>query len=178
MNTSQPGSSSTLVKLILTTILFGVTIYFFTIVFVTGDLLWFVKGFNERPARIVVYHNGQSEEWHPGEPGYDLLSEAIRQSLDRGVVRQTGIGMGDTTLQDAYKKYVTVEAFFGKPVKLHSHFYTGHPDQMLFPITGRHSELTVVYLGDSGQYRVNPPELKTVQPIRDALLQLGISIDE
>jgi len=157
--------------------LFGVLIYFLTIVYTTQDPLWFAKGFNSRPTRIVVYHNGQHSEWHPGEPGYDLLAEAVRQSLDQGIVRQTGIGMGDMTLQDAYNKYVSVEAFFGRPVKLHTHFYTGNPDQMLFPITGRHSELTVVYLGDNGQYRVNPPELKTVQPIRDALVQLGISID-
>jgi hypothetical protein len=178
MNVSRPGSSSTLIKLILVTLLFGALIYFLTILFVTQDPLWFVKGFDQRPARIVVYHHGQRSEWRPAEAGYDLLAEAVRQSLDQGVVRQTGIGMGEATLQEAYNKYVTVEAFFGAPVKLHASFYTGHPDRMLFPITGRHSELTVVYLGDSGEYRVNPPELKTVQPIRDALVQLGISLDE
>ncbi len=175
---NRPGSSSALVKLILVTILFGVVIYFLTIVFVTQDALWFIRGFNERPVRIVVYHHGQRSEWRPRDPGYALLAEAVRRSLDGGVVRQSGIGMGDNTLQDAYARYVSVEAFFSKPVKLHAHFYTGHPDHMLFPITGRHSELTVVYLGDSGGYRVNPPVLKTVQPVRDALVQLGISLDE
>jgi hypothetical protein len=85
--------------------------------------------------------------------------------------------MGEETLQDAYRKYLTVEAFFGNPVKLHANFYTGHPVQMLFPITGRHSDLNVVLLADGRGYQVNPPALNTLQPLRDALVELSFPVE-
>ena len=81
--------------------------------------------------------------------------------------------MSDASLLDAYTRYVTVEAFFSHPVKLHAWFDTGQPTRMLFPITGRHSDLSIVVLGQGGKYLANPPVLKTIQPIRDALDQLG-----
>jgi CelD/BcsL family acetyltransferase involved in cellulose biosynthesis len=83
------------------------------------------------------------------------------------------LGFSQLSLDDAYNLYVTVEAFFGRPVKLHAPFNTGHPTQMLFPVTGRHSDLNVALLGEQGQYLSAPPRLKTIQPIKDALRKQG-----
>jgi hypothetical protein len=177
VNQSRPGRSGTLFKMILVIVLFILVIYLGTIFFVTQDPLWFISSFNELPVRVLVYYNGEKYEYLPGDPDFALLAEAIRQSLDGGVLRQSGIGLGEETLKEAYAKYVTVEAFFGRPVKLHANFYTGHPVKMLFPITGRHSELGVVVLGDERGYQVNPPVLKTLQPLRDALVELNFLID-
>ena len=163
--------------MILVVILFILAIYLGTIFFVTQDPLWFVSSFDEKPVHIVVYHNGGKSEWQVGDPGFDLLADGVRQSLDQGVLRQSGIGIGEETLADAYAKYVTVEAFFSHPVKLHANFFTGHPVQMLFPITGRHSDLTVVFLGDGRGYLVNPPALNTIQPLRDALVELNLPVE-
>jgi hypothetical protein len=44
---------------------------------------------------------------------------------------------------------------------------------MLFPITGRHSDLSVVFLGRNGQYMAGGPVLQTTEPIRGALRALG-----
>lgn len=177
MNQTRPGRNSTLFKMILVIILFVLVVYLGTIFFVTQDPLWFVSSFDEKPVRILVYHDGEKSEYRPGDPGFSQLAEGVRQSLDAGVLRQSGIGMGEETLQDAYRKYLTVEAFFGNPVKLHANFYTGHPVQMLFPITGRHSDLNVVLLGDGRGYQVNPPALNTLQPLRDALVELSFPVE-
>lgn len=169
-------STASLIKMILVVVGFGLFVYLFTIAFVAQDFFWFKKGFVEKPVRVVVYHQGQRIEYRSGQPGYELLANAIQQSLSRGVVRQSGIGLGEQTLFEAKTKYTTVEAYFLQPVKLHANFNTGHPTQMIFPITGRHSELSVVFLGDRGEYWVNGPVLKDMQPIRDALAQLNIPI--
>lgn len=163
--------------MILVVVLFAVLTYFLTIVFVSRDWLWFQDGFVGKPVRVVVYHQGQSTEYRSGQPGYDLLAGAVEQSLNSGVVRQSGIGMGEETLRDAYEKYVTVEAFFSQPVKLHAGFNTGSPNQMIFPMSGRHSELSVVFFGNNGNYRINGPVLKDLQPLRDALAQLQIPLN-
>lgn len=163
----------TLLKMILVVVIFIVATYFLTIVYVTGDWLWFRKGFDSRPYRIVVYQNGQPREFREGDDGYDTLAEAMRQSLDQGVYRASGVGLSEESLRDAYGKYLTVEVFFVQPVKLHASFFTGNPTQMLIPITGRHSELNVVFLGGKNGYNVNAPALKTTQPLREALTSLG-----
>jgi hypothetical protein len=138
------------------------------------DFLWFMKGFEDRPTLIVVYHHeGKRTELRPGQPGFDDLTAAIQASLAQGVDRPSGMGFSDASLLDAYTRYVSVEAFFDRPVKLHAWFNTGEPTQMLFPITGRHSELTIVLLGQNGQYLSSPPVLKTMAPIREALKTLG-----
>lgn len=141
--------------------------------FAAQDWLWFKRGFDEPPARIVVYHNGQRTELRAGQAGFDELAGAIQASLAQGVAQQSSIGLSDVSLQEAYALNVTLEVFFDRPVKLHAGYNTGHPTQMLFPITGRHSDLPIVFLGGNGQYAVNAPLLKTVEPIRKGLKLLG-----
>jgi hypothetical protein len=154
---------------------FGLVAAFVTIAFSAQDPLWFIGGygFEERPARIVIYQAGQRTELRPGQPGYTELAEAVRASLAQGVVRTSGIGLSEGSLQDAYSQFLTVETFFSRSVKLHAAFNTDYPTQMLFPITGRHSDQPIVFLGKDGTYMSGAPVLKTVQPIRDVLTALG-----
>jgi hypothetical protein len=165
---THPLKMALLVIVLLLLIVYG------TISVSAQDFLWFLKGFENRPTLIVVYHHeGKRTELRPGQPGFDDLTGAIQTSLAQGVDRPSGMGFSDASLLDAYTRYVSVEAFFDQPVKLHAWFNTGEPTQMLFPITGRHSELTIVLLGQNGQYLSSPPVLKTIEPIREALKTLG-----
>jgi len=163
----------TLIKLLLVIAIFFVAVYYFTVSFTTQDLTWFSAGFADLPYQVTVYQAGQKTEYRSGDPGFDQLAEAVRQALDEGVARQSGIGLSEDSLLDAYGKYLTVEVFFAQPVKLHAGFFTGYPTQMLFPLTGRHSDLNLVFLGGKNGYNVNAPALKTTQPLRDALAALG-----
>ena len=106
----------------------------------------------------------------------DLVEElagAVQTSLAQGFARLSNLGFSEKSLQDAYTRYVTLEVFFGQPVKMHTWFYPGRTTQMLFPITGSHSEMSVVLLGDEGHYRAGAPVLKTREPILEALKSLG-----
>jgi hypothetical protein len=138
------------------------------------DWLWFVPGFSERPVRIVVYNAGKRTELTPGVAGFTELSNAVVESLNRGALRQSGIGLSEGSLQDAYTLYESVEVYFSRPVKLHAPFNTFQPTVMLFPITGRHSEIPAVFFGSGGIYISNSPVLNTVEPIRAVLNTLGL----
>ena len=145
-----------------------------TIAFTSGDLLWFMKRFDSSPAHIVVYHDGGTRtELAPGDPHFAPLAQAIKICISQGLERPSGIGFSDASLLDAYTRYVSVEAFFERPVKLHAWFNTEEPTRMLFPITGRHSDLSIVVLGIGGKYLASPPVLKTMEPLRQALRDLG-----
>jgi hypothetical protein len=153
---------------------FVLLVIYGTIAFTSGDLLWFLKRFDAKPVRIVVYHDGgKRTNLDPGDPDFEPLARAIRGSLSEGLARPSGIGLSDASLLDAYSRYVTVEAYFDRPVKLHAWFNTEEPTRMLFPITGRHSELSLVVLGKNGQYLSSPPVLNTVEPLRETLRELG-----
>ena len=178
MTQNLARSSSTIFRMLLVVVAFGAVVAYSTVAFAARDPFWFLSGFQEKPYRIVVYNAGQPTEYWSGQPGFDRLSEAVRQSLDSGVARQSGIGMGELSLDEAYGKYLTLEAYFVKPVKLHAGFNTGNPTQMLFPITGRHSELSTVFLGTQNGYWVNAPVLKDMQPLRNALKELGYSLED
>ena len=157
----------------LVVIAFIAAILYATTALAAQDSMWFLKGFHQSPDQVVVYAKGVKKVFRQGDPGFEPLAEAVRLSLDKGIARQSGIGMGEQTLKDAYAQYVTVEALFLSPAKLHAWFNTYDPTQMLFPITGRHSELSVVFLGMRGKYMSNGPVLKDMSPLRSALKDLG-----
>jgi hypothetical protein len=156
---------------------FMVVAYYLITAISARDAFWFVSSFNDKPVRIVVYQAGKQTELLFGDPGFAELAEAVRGSLAAGVARPSGIGLSSGSLEDAYQLYVTLEVFFDRPVKLHAWFNTGNPQQMLFPITGRHSDMNVVFLGVEGMYMSSAPVLKTVEPIRKAMQAAGFSIN-
>ncbi len=151
----------------------GLVVYYLATAIGAQDALWFQKGFNDLPVRIVVYQEGRATELTPGQAGFPTLAEAIRASLASGVPRTSGLGLSEASLEDARQQYVTVEAFFSHPIQLHANFNTGRATQMLFPITGRHADRNVVFLGADGTYFAGAPVLNTTQPLRDALKTLG-----
>ena len=152
---------------------FGLLVALLTVTLSAKDLLWFTKGFTDRPERMIVYHAGQRTELTAGQENFQPLAKAVLASLSQGASHPSGIGLSEASLQDAYSLYVTLEVYFEQPVKLHAWFNTGDPTQMLFLITGRHSDLNVVFMGTNGQYMASPPVLNTAQPIRDALTEMG-----
>ena len=152
---------------------FVAVVVYGSIALAAQDILWFLPGFNEKPVRIIVYNMGVRTVLEPGQPGFSELASAVVNSLNQGVERQSGVGLSEGSLQDAYTQYRTVEAFFSRPVKLHTPFYSHEATQMLFPITGRHSDLSIVFLGYGGSYLSNSPALNTTEPLRAALDNLG-----
>jgi hypothetical protein len=139
----------------------------------TRDALWILRGFEDRPSRILVYQEGQRTEFLPGQAGFNELAGAVEASLAQGFARLTSTGFSEQTLQNAYTQHLTLEVFWDQPVELHAWFPTGRTTQMLFPISGPHSEVSLVLLGDGGKYRAGAPALKSTEAIHQALQSLG-----
>jgi hypothetical protein len=152
---------------------FGLVTALLTVTLSAKDLLWFTRGFSTWPVRMIVYHEGQRTQLTAGQEGFQPLADAVLASLSQGAAHPSGIGLSEGSQQEAYSLYISLEVFFEQPVKLHAWFNTGDPTQMLFLITGRHSDLNVVFLGKDGYYLASPPVLNTTQPIRDALAKMG-----
>jgi hypothetical protein len=137
------------------------------------DWEWYKNGFTDQPNRLIIYKDGQQTELLPGQTDFEEIAEAVTASLNQGVDTQSGTGLSEVSLDEAYNRFTTLEVFFAQPVKLHTWFFTGHPTQMLFPLTGRHSDWPIVFLGEEGVYRSNAPVLKTKDPILTVMRKLG-----
>lgn len=142
----------------------------------TQDVFWFRNGFDVLPYRVIVYSNGDAQEYLQGIPGYDQLAAGVRDSLAVGVQRGSAIGLSPESLADAYAKYTSVEAFFEGPVKLHAAVNTHQPNQMLFLITGRHTDYPIAFMGVDGKYYSNGPILMSNEPLRAALQALNYDL--
>jgi len=147
--------------------------YYATVSLTSRDPLWLLRGFEGRPSRIVVYHGGQRTVLLPGQASFDELADAVQACLAEGFARLSNLGFSERSLEDAYTRSVTLEVFWDRPVELHTWFPPGRTTQMLFPITGRHADLSAVLLGDNGQYRAGAPVLNTTEPIQEVLKSLG-----
>lgn len=161
-------------QMLFTIVIFIAVAGYFTVAITTRDAFWFLKGFYDLPVEVDVYHDGQKTRYVPGREGYDELAEGVRASLHAGVRQPAALGLSPGSLEDAYNMYVSVEAIFAAPVKLHAWFNTGNPTQLLFPITGRHSDRPIVFLAyHQSAYVSTPPILNTKEPLIQALQKLG-----
>ena len=163
------------ITLVIAMFLFVVVAYYGMVALTSRDPLWFLSRFEDQPARIVVYHEGVRTDLQPGDAGFDPLAGAVQESLAAGFRGLSKTGLSEKSLQDAYQQFVTLEVFYARPVELHTFFYTGRVTQMLFPITGRHSEAEIVVLGEDGVYRGGAPVLNDIAPIHETMRALGYS---
>lgn len=165
------------VKMVLTLLLFVAVASYLTISLTTRDAIWFLPGFEDLPTLVIIYDAGKKTEFRAGTPGYNELAEGIRATLASGVTRPSAIGLSEGSLEDALNVFLSVEAYFPKPVKIHTWFNTGNPTRALFPITGRHSDRSIVFLStNKDAYNTTAPILNTREPLLAALKALGYQV--
>ena len=71
------------------------------------------------------------------------------------------------------EKELVLEIFYAEPVLIHLPFLFSRPDSLLIPLTGRLSEIRVVFGGVDAQYRPGALSLKTTKSIKEALEAIG-----
>ena len=83
MTMKQPTDklNTNIFGMIVTIVGFGFVSIVAVIAFAAQDPLWFLTNFDERPARITIYHEGLRTELQRGDPDFAELAEAVRQSL-------------------------------------------------------------------------------------------------
>jgi hypothetical protein len=168
-----PRHRTNTLQLVLLVVGFGLLFYYAVTAMMARDPRWFTGEFRGQPSRIVVYHSGERDELRSGREGFDQLERAVASCLDQGFARLSSIGLSEASLHDAYTEDITLEVIFESPVELHTWFNPGRTTQMLFLITGRYGDLSIVLLGDDGRYRSGAPVLQDMEPIREALRSLG-----
>ena len=139
----------------------------------TSDPLWAWPRFSGTPERIIIYQQGQTREITPGSEDYDEINGLINDAIGQIETFHDTLGASQDTLQDYYTKQSVVVVIYAEPVTIHTRFNIGRPNNLLIPLTGRHSQYNPVFCGLNGGYWPGVLGLKTLDPLKDALRALG-----
>jgi hypothetical protein len=144
---------------------------FLIISFNTGDLLWFLPGFDGIPAGILVNCYGQDVVVNAGDSSFQAVNEAVNSTLS-GTKRWDQLSLSDAT----YAEYQTspdmmvMELTYDPPVGLHSFYkFFKNVDTMIIPLDGRHAQTNAVFGLLRGNIEAGSLHVPTMQPILDAL---------
>jgi hypothetical protein len=132
--------------LIITAIVVLIGLAWYVIARPDRDWLWFLPVFNEQPARIILYRDGEEIVLLPGERAYDDVNAAINQIV-RKVKAKEPLGMSVVSQQEYYDEFSAVEVFYSEPVIIHTIQRFPMADKYLFPQSGPDSDPPVVFAG-------------------------------
>jgi hypothetical protein len=143
----------------------------------TQDYLWFLGSRIGTPRRITVHINGHSVQLGPGDPGFEEVHNALRATISQIRGYPQGIGISEETLSDYRETYWSVKAEYDEPIRLRSRFRFGEPTELLLPLTGRHTEHNVLFLGRDGKYYTGP-SLRSTGEVQRVLAEHDLAPDD
>lgn len=129
----------------------------------TEDFLWFLQRTSSAPVEIQVHFDGQTVVLGLDDPRFQDISNVIRLTVTQVEGYAQRLGLSDRSLDDYRTLYWSVEALYEEPLILHSRFRFGQPDQLLIPLTGRHTEQNVTFLAQDGNFYTGPSVASTVE---------------
>jgi hypothetical protein len=160
-------------RLFLVLVIFVLVAVYIVAALGSSDPLWFWPGFNARPDKIIIHRASQETILTPASPGYAELTEALRQTVPKIQGFYASLGLSEGTMQEYKSKDLVVEVFYAQPISIHSPFHFGRPDSLLIPLSGLHSESNVIFGGHEGKYWAGALRLKSTEPLRKAIEELG-----
>jgi hypothetical protein len=134
----------------------------------SGNLLFSTDHISRRPAQVILYNNGQSYTFEPGEPEYDQLVNAAYDTL----AHENGInemGWSDKRFEQARLQGKALEMIYTDPVKLPgSRIDIADPTRLFIPLNVVGHEGEVVFRGSVDDYWAAPIRVDTLDRVRSA----------
>jgi hypothetical protein len=132
----------------------------------SGNVLFATKIINERPAQAILYHDGESAVFEPGDPEYDLLVDAAYETLGA----QMGFnewGWSDERYEQARAEGTALELIYTDPVKLPGNrMDIADPTRLFFPLYVFGHEGEVVFRGGQEEYWGLPIRVDSLDRVR------------
>jgi hypothetical protein len=142
----------------------------------TRDLLWFWPVFDQVPVGITVHCYGTDVQVKPGQPAFEVVTNAVNTSLSESK-RWDSTSMSDVTYQEYQNSpaVMVVELHYDPPATVHSQYaFFKRVNRMIIPLDGRFASTNAVFartgeFTDPGSFHV-----KSTAPIATALQEQGI----
>jgi hypothetical protein len=131
---------------------------------INQDPFWFLP-FRDRPATIIVYHEGRQKVLGPTDPGFSDIVHEVNQALS-SVTGLAHLGPSPETMAEYRQVDLCVELLYDHPIVLKGPVATGRPNSLFIPLTGRHIEVNPVFTGMDRVYGATTLSVKDLQGLR------------
>lgn len=111
------------------------------------DPLWFVRSFTARADWIVVYHDGMTSMFFPGDVGYEQVMDTFADGVAHWSGYEGGVGLSDENLERYRSEWEILELHFNKPVKVHTRHLYSEARNFFIPLSGTHANYRRVFAG-------------------------------
>ncbi len=138
----------------------------------SGNALFATDVIRQRPAQVILYHQGQSYVFEPGDPEYEQLVEAAYTTLRN----ETGFyewGWSGQRFEQARAEGTALEFIFAEPVKLPGNrIDIADPSRLFFPLEVFGYEGEAVFRGGRTEYWGLPIRVPSLDPIRQEVARV------
>ncbi|MDF1514388.1 MAG: hypothetical protein P1S60_11320 [Anaerolineae bacterium] len=118
------------------------------------DPLWFLRNFNAQADWIVVYHDGDTSMFFPGDRAYERIMDAFADGVAHWSGYEGGVGLSDENLERFRAEWEILELHFNKPVKVHTRHLYSEARNFFIPLMGTHAEYRRVFAGLTDKPRI------------------------
>ncbi len=119
-----------------------------------GDPWWFLRAFNAQADWIVIYWDGQTHMFFPGDSGYPTIMEAFSDGVAHWVGYEGGVGLSDENLDRYRNEWRMLELHYNQPVQVHTRHLYPKARNFFVPLSGTHAEWRRVFSGLTDRPRV------------------------
>ena len=111
------------------------------------DPLWFLRSFNAEADWIVVYWDGSTHMYFPGDPPYGEIMTAFREGVAKWSGYEGSVGLSDENLERYRQQERFLELHYNRPVQVHTRHMFPRARNFFIPLSGTHSQYRRVFAG-------------------------------
>lgn len=132
----------------------------------SGNLLFATRIIQQRPVQVILYHQGESYTFEPGDSEYDQFVE-VGYTLLGNEMGFHEWGWSDERYAQARAEGTAVEFIYAEPVKLPGNrMDIADPTRLFFPLEVFGHEGEVVFRGGRSDYWGLPIRVESLDPMR------------
>lgn len=119
-----------------------------------NDPFWFLRVFNAKADWIVVYWDGETQMFFPGDPEYDAIMEAFADGVANWSGYEGGVGLSDENLERFRNEWRMLELHYNDPVHVHTRHLYSEARSFFVPLSGTHANWRRVFAGLTDKPRI------------------------
>jgi hypothetical protein len=148
------GKRPNILSALLVLLVVGGLIYWWVNAIPNEDPLWFLKTFSAKADWIVVYWDGNTHMFFPGDAEYDEIMTSFSQAVARWTGYENGVGLSEESLDLYRNKQRMLEFHYNEPVRVHTRHLFSKARYFWIPLSGTHANWRRVFSGLTDQARI------------------------
>jgi hypothetical protein len=137
------------------------------------DPLWFWRTFTPKADWIVLYQDGETIMFFPGDTTYDNIMERFTDGIAHWKGYENLVELSDENLERYRTEWRLLELHYNKPVKVHTRHFFPEARSFFVPLSGTHAQYYRVFSGLTDAPRIG---VLTMRADKFAALQDAVAL--